>query len=209
LVSGMEQLYSGLLSAATSKGDLSFTFEIANENESNDFVFYFSIDRDRSRLLEKQILGVFPDATVSECKDDYNIFNPAGASAGAYAALEKHWLYPLSTYEDFDVDPLSVILNSFSKINEVGEGAALQLVVRGRSEDALKKGEGALDDIRKGETVSQALSKTEEGMATKAVKGIFDAFKSQETVEKEKAKMAERAGNVDQSLVEEFGRKLR
>src|SRR5690606_23888785 len=50
---------------------------------------------------------------------------------------------------------------------------------------------------------------TEEGMATKAVKGIFDAFKSQETVEKEKAKMAERAGNVDQSLVEEFGRKLR
>ena len=209
LVSGMEQFYSGMLANVANNTGTNFTFEIANENGSNDFVFYIGIARDQSRLLEKQILGIFPNATVSECQDDYNIFNESGVSVASYAQLERHWLYPLSSYQDFDVDPLGVILNSFSKINEHGEGAAVQFVVGPRRDDYLKKGEGALEDIRKGESLDSALAKTEAGIASKAVKEIFGAFKNKEAEEKEKVKKAERAGALDQSLLEEFGKKLK
>lgn len=209
LVSGMEQLYSGMLTSTVDGSEVTFTFEIANENGSNDFVFYFAIDREKARLLEKQILGVFPDAAVTERKDDYNIFNESGVSVGSFAKLERHWLYPLSSYQEFDIDPLDVILNSFSKINEKGEGASVQLVVRGRNNEALRKGEKAIEDIRKGEELDSALRKTDAGLVSKAAKEIFDVFKSNETVEKEKEKMSERAGTVDQSLIEEFSKKLK
>lgn len=209
LISGMEQFYSGMLANVSNNSNTNFTFEIANENGSNEFVFYVGIAKDLSRLLEKQILGIFPNATVSECLNDYNIFNESGFSVASYAKLEKHWLYPLSSYQDFDIDPLGVVLNSFSKINEHGEGAAIQFVIGPRRDDYLKKGEGVLEDLRKGEGLESALAKTEAGIASKAVKEIFSAFKNKETEEKEKAKKAERANSLDQQLLEEFGKKLK
>jgi predicted ribonuclease YlaK len=216
LISGMEQFYSGMLSisgaAPAGRHDQKpdwFSIEIAKANGSEEFIFYVSVPTSRKELFEKQILAVFPMANVSEHKDDYNIFNEKGASAASYARLSKHFLYPLKPYEAFDVDPLSVILNSFSKIDKEGEGAAVQFIVGSRLDPLMKDSEKSLEKMRKGEKISDALKDIDRSIGGAMVKEIFSMFKSEERSEKEKEEKAKRAQGVDQTSLEQFTRKLK
>jgi hypothetical protein len=210
LISGMEQFYSGMLSISADKKDPAwFSVEIANANGSEEFVFYVSVPTSRKELFEKQILSIFSDARIHEHKDDYNVFNYNGASVASYAKLSKHFLYPLKSYENFDTDPLSTILNSFSKIDRDGEGAAIQFIVGARKDTFVKESEKALDKMRKGEKISDALNEINQSIGGVVVKEIFSIFKSKEIVEKEREKKAEQAKAVDQTSIDQFTRKLK
>ena len=210
LISGMEQFYSGMLSISSDKKDPAwFTVEIANSNGSDEFVFYVSVPTSRKELFEKQILAVFPGAHVNVHKNDYNIFNPAGVSVASYAKLSKHAMYPLKPFELFDVDPLNAILNSFSKIDKVGEGAAIQLIV-GQREDAYSAaGIKAIENIRKGEKVKDALAEMDHGVGGMLIKDVAGMFKGKEKLDKEKEEKEKRAQALDQTAVEQFTRKLK
>ncbi|MDE2037982.1 MAG: type IV secretory system conjugative DNA transfer family protein [Patescibacteria group bacterium] len=210
LISGMEQFYAGMLSIPSDKADPAwFSLEIANANGSDQFVFYVSVPAGKRSLFEKQILAIFPGAHVHEHKDDYNIFNENGAAAVSYARLSRHPLYPLASYEEFDVDPLNSILNSFSKLATVGEGAALQLVV-GRREDAYAKAcAKAIEKIRKGEKVKDALEEADRGFALTFMKDALGMFKGKEAADKEKEEKEKRAQALDQTAIEQFTRKLK
>ncbi|MBU6231745.1 DUF87 domain-containing protein [Patescibacteria group bacterium] len=210
LISGMEQFYSGMLSIGSdSKDPAWFTLEIANANGSEEFVFYVSVPTSRKELFEKQILAVFPAAHVREHKNDYNIFNAGGASAASYARLSKHPLYPLKPYEAFDVDPLNAILNSFSKIDREGEGAAIQLIVGAREDGYAKACNRAIEKIRKGEKINDALDEIDRGIGGMLVKDVAGMFKTQEKIQKEKEDKEKRAQALDQTAVEQFTRKLK
>ena len=102
-----------------------FSIELANANHSDEFVFMFRC-RSQKRSFEKHILSVFPNAKIYEKSDDYNIFNEAGVSVGAYLKQAEDPIFPIKTYDQFDYDPLNIILNSFSKIDRDGEGAAFR-----------------------------------------------------------------------------------
>ncbi len=209
LISGMEQFYAGMIASGENRKDIYLSIELAKERGSADFAFYVAVPADYARLLEKQILSIFPEAKVRAAESDYNIFNENGIAAAAHASLEKNALYPLLSYQEFDVDPLNVILNSFSKIDQAGEGAAIQLLIGAREDDYAQKGTKAIEEIRKGEKVSDALSAMNASVAGQVAKGVFSIFKSQEAVEKEKEKKAERAGFVDAALLEQFQNKLK
>ena len=210
LISGMEQFYSGMLSISADKKDPGwFSVEIANSNGSDEFIFYVSIPTARKELFEKQILAIFPNAHVHEHKDDYNIFNYTGASVASYAKLSKHFLYPLKPYETFDVDPLGAILNSFSKIDREGEGAAVQFIIGARQDELVKASEKSIEKIKKGEKIGDALEEIERSVGSFVAKEIFGMFKSQKKVEKEKEEKVKRAGVVDQTSLEQFTRKLK
>lgn len=210
LISGMQQFYAGMLSIISERKDPAwFSLEIANANGSEEFVFYVSVPSDRRELFEKQILAIFPGAHVQEHKDDYNVFSVEGVSVAATAKLSKHALYPLKSYEEFDVDPLNSILNAFSKINKEGEGAAIQIVV-GNREDVYASGcAKAIEKIRKGEKVKEALSEMDRGIGGILVKDVIGMFKSQKTLEKEKEDKEKRTQAVDQTSLEQFIRKLK
>lgn len=121
LISGMEQFYSGMIASGEAGSDLRMSIEIAKEKGSADFSFYVAVPNELAKFLEKQVLSIFPRAKVQPALNDYNIFNESGAIAAAVARLEKSAIYPLLSYQEFDVDPLNVILNSFSKIDQDGE----------------------------------------------------------------------------------------
>jgi len=161
LVSSMEQLYAGLLSANEEKtrGEEVATFEIANAHESEEFIFYCSIPDAKRSLFEKQVLSIFPDARVLEKKDDYNIFAEKGITCGSVASYKREALYPIRTYESFDFDPLNVILNSFSKIKKGGEGAALQVVFNPVGERHMKPYRKAVEYVAGGTKPKEALKK--------------------------------------------------
>jgi hypothetical protein len=210
LISGMEQFYAGMLSVASDPRNPGwFSVEIANSNGSDEFIFYVSVPSSKKELLEKQILAIFPGARVREHKDDYNIFNPTGASVASAAELSKHPLYPLKSYEEFDVDPLNSILNSFSKIDKEGEGAALQIVVGRREDEFAGNCRKALERIRKGEKVSKALDEAGSGLAGAFVKDALDMFKSKKQADKEKSEKEKRSQALDEAIIEEFTRKLK
>ena len=177
LVSGMEQFYAGMLSVSQTNGDSSmarhFTIEIARSNYEGEIVFYVSVPRVRERLFEKQLLAVFPDARVDEHKEDFNIFNEDGATAASYAFSAGNPILPIKTYDVFEHDPLSVILNAFSKINRRGEGAAIQLVISPAGDTYNKKYKSALDKVRKGES----LKKATESEGVRIAKEFGSAFK--------------------------------
>ncbi len=174
LLSAMEQFYAGMLSVQDkNEYDKYFTLEIANANHSQEFIFYVSVPDSKKHLFEKQILSFFGDAKIREVPDDYNIFNEQGVTMGSVAYLDKHPAFPLKLYESFDHDPLNVLLNTFSKIQKDGEGAAVQLVFKPASQNYIKDYKDTIDKITKGMSVKEALPKT---ITQEIFAGFKDAF---------------------------------
>jgi hypothetical protein len=161
-VSAMQQFLSGMGSVSSAKNDTEnyFVLEIANANHSDQFVVYVSVPFSKKDLFEKQITSVFTGVKLSIEPNDYNIFNEDGVSVGGYVELKENSLLPIKTIEEFDIDPLTVILNSFSKIQKVGEGAALQVVVKPCGDKYDKYFKYGLDRVEKGMPLKEALGKS-------------------------------------------------
>ncbi len=162
MISVMEQFYAGMLSISDGKDPLRgknyFTLEIALANDTNEIVFFASVPETKTDLFQKQVHAVFPDAKIEEDKNDYNIFNEDGASVGAFVSSSENPIYPIKTYDEFDSDPINVILNVFSKLKEKGEGAAIQFVISPSGDYFIKRYGFALDRIKQGVKVKQAIN---------------------------------------------------
>ncbi|HEY1037432.1 MAG TPA: type IV secretory system conjugative DNA transfer family protein [Candidatus Paceibacterota bacterium] len=160
LLSSMEQFYAGMLlgsgAGSGTDGEGQFAIELAVANGGEEFVFYVSVPDARRDLFEKQFLSIFPNAKIEEKKDDYNIFNEEGVSLGSVARQARREIYPIKTYEQFDYDPLNVILNALSKLTKDGEGASIQIVFNPAGEYYTKLYKESLDEIQKGESVKKA-----------------------------------------------------
>lgn len=213
MLSSMEQFYAGMLSTA----DLSnvaghsnnhFTIELAVSEGSEEFIFYVSIPDDKTALFEKQILSIFPNAKIAEKKDDYNVFNTEGIAVASIAKQSKNPIYPLKTYDQFDYDPLNVLLNTLSKINKDGEGASVQIVINPMGDYYVKLYKEALDEIQKGTKVKKAIDirHTLWGEFTKVAKEagkdliseVFSASTNLTDKDKEKADEKEKKKDKDE-----------
>ena len=207
LVSSMEQFYAGMMAVGekSDKGPSYFTLELAVENHSDEFIFYSAVPDSRRDLFEKQIMSIFPDARVTEKKDDYNIFDAEGVAVGSYAVSGNNPIFSLKTYEQFDYDPLNVLLNSFSKIDKDGEGAAVQIVFKPVGDMYMEKYKYALEQIQKGVKVKDAID-IPESLAghlfkfAKEVAGDMKKDKEKETDIKDK--------HVDEIAVEDITQKI-
>lgn len=206
IISSMEQFYAGMLSVYDVKNESAgyFSIELANANHSDEFVFYASVPESKKGLFEKHLLSVFPNAKIYEKNDDYNIFNEAGISVGAYLKQAENPIFPIKTYEQFDYDPLNIILNSFSKIDRDGEGAAVQIIFKPAGEYYLKKYKKSLDDINKGVKVKEALDTDDTFFAQfrRVIKELSGSGKSK------KDKDEEEKDPIDQSVVENIKNKI-
>jgi hypothetical protein len=75
----MEQWYASmqaLASDATNKEKNYYSLELGVSNGETSAIFYAAVHTDYAPLFGKVVLGVFPQAQVKECKEDYNIFHP-------------------------------------------------------------------------------------------------------------------------------------
>ena len=205
LLSGMEQFYAGMqnLGAGGEKGGEHYTLELALPGIGEELIFYAAVPDASKELFLKQIRALFPKADVREQKNDYNIFTEGGAVSAAEATLTRNAIFPLKTYDQFDYDPLHVLLNAFSNIKEKGEGAAIQLVVRPVGDTFVKKYQEALHSIRKGASVEEAtnIPYSIGGILKKEI-GAFFAGTGKAATSAEKTPQA-----ADPSVMEEIERK--
>jgi hypothetical protein len=111
-----------------------FVFEVAVHHFGEEIHFYLSIPKKYSEIATKQIQGLWPGASVLRIYDDYTIFTPNNYNTGAYLTLNKNYSLPIRTYQEIGLDTVSSILGAFSKINEVGEGACMQIILKPESE---------------------------------------------------------------------------
>lgn len=160
MISSMEQFYAGMMSVggAESSEDMTnqFSIELAVADGSDEFVFYVSVPDSKKQIFEKQFLSIFPNAKLAEKKDDYNIFNIDGFSVASSGTQARREIFPIKTYDQFDYDPLNVLLNALTKLNKEGEGAAIQIMCNPVGEYYTKTYRQALGEIQKGESVSKA-----------------------------------------------------
>ena len=152
IISQMEQVFANFLylkKTGMFQASPCCAFEIASQIGNSDISFYVAVPKYLSSVFEKYVQGVYPNAVIDKVPQDYTIFEPQGATAGAYLKLSENSLFPISTYQTLEKDPLSVVTNNLSKIS-ANEGGAVQIIIRPLSrlgirkigENALKKNEG-------------------------------------------------------------------
>lgn len=132
----MEQLYAAFtrLSAKSSLermliGPEHVTFEIAIPASGEEIAFYAAVPRHFEDEMEKAIHSVYSEAHVERI-NDYNIFHPYGVAAAAVLKQKHHHALPFKTYQTLEADPLQGITTALSKLQQMGEGASVQVLIR-------------------------------------------------------------------------------
>lgn len=166
MISGMEQFLSGMLSVVDKDNTIDYkknyiVLEIANANGSDQFVFYVAVPDAHKSLFERHLVSVFHNAKLTEVTSDYNVFNMDGISVGSYLESSTNPVYQFKIYENFDHDPLNIILNSFSKIQKDGEGAGIQIIFAPKGDYFQKKFEYIISQIEKGVKTKDAIDMPE------------------------------------------------
>jgi type IV secretory pathway TraG/TraD family ATPase VirD4 len=136
-IGAMEQLLTSLSALKEKKGIIHrwlydkpyISFEIANPSKNEEIVFFVAIPKKFTEAVEKQINSFFPNALLEKTKD-FSIFSPDSVTCAAVLKLRKKYIFPIKTYENLEVDPLNAITNALSKLDNEGEGAAIQLIIK-------------------------------------------------------------------------------
>lgn len=136
-ISIMEQLLASLKSLYSSTihgwlfGQEYLSLEyIAHENE---IYFYIVVPRHARLLVEKQIIGFYPDSLVEEVSEA-NIFEGRSVVRGEIMQLKKGEQYPIRTYQKLESDSMNAILSALGKLSH-DESAAIQILLRPVDDD--------------------------------------------------------------------------
>lgn len=198
LLGAMEQFYAGMQSVGDdrdNKEERHFTIEIAQPENSENFVIYVAVPSKKADLFEKQLLGVHLDAKIIEVPDDYNIFTENGHIEASKAKLSSYEVFPIKTYDFLEYDPLNIILNIFSKLKRRGEGASIQFLICPKDDSTIKRFNSIKEEVKKGVSVKDATASfgyTLRKEMGSFVKGLFSSS-TEEKDKKEDKKIDEKA----------------
>lgn len=210
LISGMEQFYSGLLSVedAVPGEPHYYALELAVPVDKPELQFYAAVPNSKRNLFEKQLLAIFPDAHLVPQPVDYNVFAPGGTALASVAHFAENPALPLKDYTDFDYDPLNALTNAFAKIEQVGEGAAIQIIIEPRAERHVKHYRKILQSLRKGEHHRSAFA-TPESAIGEFARDITRTLFSNKPKDAQKAKEAEtRQAESNKTYAEQVEKKI-
>ena len=201
LIGMMEQLFAGLRSVGSEEEQNHFVIEIAVADFSDDIVFYMAVPNKYVTLFEKQVLSLFPHAELTVQAHDYNIFVDSGTTLVTELGLKKNPIYPIRTHDGFTSDPLSVILNAFSKIEREGGGAAIQILMRFPQREYRKTYSEIIKNMQKGMKASEAISRST--FAGDMMASLSDVLFSKKTKEEGSS------SPIDSEKIELFSRKTK
>ena len=147
-----------------------FSFEMVVHNQQ--ITFYVDTPIRMQQFFEQQIHAQFPDAHIEEMTD-YNIFSEKSVIVGAYLTNTQRDEFPFKTYKEQESDPMSGVLNALSKINQPGNAAAVQFVVRSSHKKWRRGGVKLVREVKKGKKFEKVAT---ESALTKALGVLGDLF---------------------------------
>ncbi len=163
-----EQLFSALASFKKP-----FIFEVAVPYVGEEIRFYAAVPGNLGDALMRQIQSLWGDAHI-EPSDDYNIFNYSGISIGADLKQKERFMLPFRTYSEMNADTFSPILGGLAKINEIGEGGAMQFIIKPAPVKMKKMLLSVLRTLRKGKKLKEVLRSP----FSITIKDFFETFQS-------------------------------
>jgi len=166
-IGSMEQLLLSLSSIKKNMGIFQQIFygyphismEITNPAGKEEIFFYLSVPKKFRERIEKQVLSFFPNALIEKITD-YTIFYPGNFTSAATLKLKNKYILPLRTYQTMEVDPLSEISNSLSKLDESKEGAAIQIVISPAGLGWRAEGRTVAREMQQGKRLNDVFSKS-------------------------------------------------
>jgi len=167
-----------------------FVLEAAVHHVGEAINFYVAVDRSVADAAVKQMQGIWADAQISP-SDEYNPFNSAGESLGAYITQKENFVLPIRTYAEIESDTFGPIVNGLSKLDEIGEGAAIQLIVKPAGKQFKRTLGKYIEFLKKGERLEDILSVSFLKTAGKGLKSGFDSEKTQAKKERERDKVTD------------------
>jgi hypothetical protein len=186
-----EQLFGALSSLGEP-----FIFEAAVPYVGQEICFYAAVPGRFREVLARQVQALW-SAAIVEPTGDYNIFNYAGAALGATVAQRERFVLPIATYEEAENDTFLSVLGGLARVNEVGEGAAIQVVARPAGKHFKKEVQTVLKSLKNGAKLSEVLSMKMDI----TVKDLVEGFRG--TLEKNREPKA-----VDEEAVKVINAKL-
>jgi hypothetical protein len=203
-VQAMKQFYMGMLTASESLKGEYYTLELAVQNHGRDIRLYTSVPRIHVETLEKFIHAYYPGAAVEEAHDDYNIFTTSGTGiAGSVASLKEAAIFPLNTDDSFEHDPIQALIGSLSKLEDTGEGAAIQIVITNDSNNTNRLYTTIIDRAQKeGKLVKDVYKEATESVLLGVGKGLLSFF------DKEKPKDEVKEKEIDTRNIELATKKI-
>ncbi len=186
-----EQFFSSLASMKEMTA-----FEVAVHHIGEEIFFYVAVPEKMVPFISRQIEGIFKDSQVI-ASPEYNIFQPGGFNAGFYLKQDNHYSLPIRTYIESEADTFSPIVSGLSKINEIGEGAVIQVLVKSAPENYKKGIVSIINSLKKGESFKKIAS-------TKAVdlKGWTDVLKDKKPEDEKKPSI------IDEESIKSLERKI-
>lgn len=114
------------------------SFEIANVGGRISFFIYFPSKL--RNLVEGQIYAQYPNVEITEVQDYSSLNRPdfdINSAMSMELGLQTADIFPIKRYPQFEdkkakypIDPLAAVTSSISKLNNLGDNAWIQIVVR-------------------------------------------------------------------------------
>ncbi|MDP3956644.1 MAG: type IV secretion system DNA-binding domain-containing protein, partial [bacterium] len=133
-----------------------FAFEVAVHHIGEDIHFYMAVHKNISDAVIKQVQGIWPDAQVQRAHE-FNIFNSGGVNLGAYLTQKENYALPVKTYQEIEGDTFGPIVSALAKLDDIGEGGALQIIILPAPKNFKKNIVKYLERLKKGESVKDVL----------------------------------------------------
>ena len=168
-----------------------FVLEAAVHHIGEEIHFYAAVPKDSVEFVNRQVEGLWKDASI-EPADDYNIFNPVGVNHGVYIKQKLSYVLPIRTYSEANIDTFASILSGLSKINEIGEGAGIQILVRPAGKSVKKTIIKMIGYLKQGKKFDEVLGGLAMGLKDfkKAISPTADK-KEEKTIDDEAIKSLE------------------
>lgn len=177
------------------------TFEMAVPHVGEEIHFYLAVPKLSREVAAKQVQALWNGASVEEVADDYNIFNANGVTAAAFVKQKEHYGLPIRTYAELGIDSFESVIGAFAKIGEVGEGAAMQVIVRPAHGGIKKEIQHAIERLKKGKPLKEAFR----GGSPGSLANVGEVFNPQT---KEKTQEEKRERVVDDEAVKALQSKI-
>ncbi len=157
-----------------------FVFELAQPINSKEICFYLACLKDDSSFFEKNLLAFFPYAQMELVFEDYTIFNAQGFTAGEIIKTDQDSVLPIKTFPYFEDDPLNAIANAFLRLEEKGEGAAFQLIIKKAPKEYEKNFKTANEEILSGKSLKE-ISSGSQNVFKETLLSAFNPSSSKQT----------------------------
>lgn len=84
-------------------------------------------------LVEKQIIGFYPDCLIEET-DEINIFENKEVFIAENVVLKKSFEFPIRTYQKLEADAMNALLSALGRLND-DTSATIQILLRPIDDD--------------------------------------------------------------------------